>query len=184
MKLTREGLRKKLVTDCRVLAKVIEAHKILGHEIVLTIGSWDLLHIGHARYLLEAFGRGDILVAGVDSDEVTKKYKGEFRPIVPQEERMEMLAYLPFVHYITVVEDVDENGNWEFGLVKALRPEVFVAVEDSYPPEQIKALEQYCGAVCVLPRQAENTSTSDFVQRILKGAFLPMIEKVSKGGKR
>ena len=180
----REFLLKKIVKDYGVLAKVVEAQRILGHKIVVTIGSWDLFHIGHARYLLAACNSGDVLVVGVDSDEAIRRYKGPYRPIVPHEERMEMLSYLDFVHYITLVDDLDEGGDWQYGLIKLLKPDLFVAVDDSYTQDQIRDLKKYCGGVNVLQRQAENTSTSNFVQKILKGAFLPMIDKVAKGGKR
>ncbi len=180
----RKNLEKKIVKDYSILNKVIDAQRTLGHKIVVTIGSWDLLHIGHTRYLLEASKHGDILIVGVDSDTAIKKYKGEYRPIVPEIERMEMLSYLDFINYITPVNDLNDHGQWQYELIKLLTPDVFIAVEDSYPPEQIEEIKKFCADVTVLPRQAENTSTSDFVQKMLKGNLLPLIEKLSKGGKR
>ncbi len=180
----RKKLERKVVLDYPTLRNVVEAQRTLGHRIVVTIGSWDLLHIGHARYLLEAGNNGDILVVGVDSDDAIKKYKGPFRPIVPQCERIEMLTYLDFVSYITLINDVDEKGSWQYKLIEVLRPDLFVAVQDSYPKEQIEQIKEYCKEVIVLPRQAENTSTSDIVQNMLKESLLPVIAELAGGGRK
>ena len=142
--------------------------KELNNRIVVTIGSWDMLHIGHVRYLIQAKMRGDVLIVGVDSDEAVRLYKGPTRPIIPHIERMEMLAYQSCVDFVTLVEDVDTAGGWQYGLIKDVRPDVFIAVEDSYPEEQLAEICKYCGEVIVLPRQAENTSTSKVIQDTVK----------------
>ncbi len=161
--------KRKVVADYEVLAKLIEAHKTLGNKVVATIGSWDLLHIGHLRYLIAARNIGDVLVVGTDSDRAIKLYKKTpLRPVVPQAERMEMLSYQTCVDYTTLIDDVDDSGNWQFGLLKAIKPDVFIAVEDSYPEEQRIAIKQYCDELNILPRQAENTSTSNFIQNTVK----------------
>jgi len=83
-----------IVEDYEELKKLVEAHKALGHRIVCTVGSWDMLHIGHLRYLIKAKEQGDVLIVGVDSDRGIKLYKkNELRPVIPQDERMEMLKY-------------------------------------------------------------------------------------------
>ena len=180
----RKNLKKKIVKDYSILNKVIDAQRTLGHKIVVTIGSWDLLHIGHTRYLLEASKYGDILVVGVDSDSAIKLYKGQYRPIVPETERMEMLTYLGFVDYITIVDDLDAQGQWQYELIKLLRPNMFIAVEDSYPEEQLEHIREFCSEVKVLPRQAESTSSSDIVQGMLKGELFPIINEISGFGKK
>ncbi|MBN2095076.1 MAG: adenylyltransferase/cytidyltransferase family protein [Candidatus Aenigmarchaeota archaeon] len=160
-------IHKKIVTDYDELKKYVDAHRVLKHRIVCTIGSFDMLHIGHVRYLLKAKQSGDILVVGADSDPAIKRYKGEERPIIPLEERMEMLAYQVPVDLVTVIEDVDEKGNWQFGLLKAIKPDVYIAVEDSYPPEQIAEIKKHCKELKVLPRQA-TTSTSHTIEKAVK----------------
>lgn len=85
---------KKVITDYNLLREKINAHRTLGHKIVSTLGSWDMLHIGHLRYLYKSKEYGDILVVGVDSDRGIKAYKNPLRPIIPETERMEMLSYL------------------------------------------------------------------------------------------
>src|SRR3989338_5131109 len=73
----------KFVPDYNRLVKIVEAWRVLGKRIVVTIGTWDMLHIGHLRFLNRAKRCGDVLVVGADSDEAVKRYKGEHRPITP-----------------------------------------------------------------------------------------------------
>jgi rfaE bifunctional protein nucleotidyltransferase chain/domain len=170
----------KIVNDYQTLAKAIEGLRAVNYKIVLTIGSWDLLHIGHVRYLLRAKDYGDVLVAGTDSDRAVRLYKGELRPVIPQEERCEMLSYQSCVDFVTLIDDVDEKGAWQYELVKKLRPDVFVAVEDSYPEEQLKEIRKYCTEVIVLPRQAENTSTTRLIQGTIKKQLDQMYKLTEK----
>lgn len=168
-------LTNKIVLDYDKLARVTEALRELDRKIVLTIGSWDLLHIGHVRYLIKAKSYGDILVVGVDSDRGIKLYKGPLRPIVQQDERIEMVSYQTCVDYVTNIDDVDEKGAWQYELIRQVRPDVFIAVEDSYSEQQRKDIEQFCGELIVLPRQAENTSTSRMIQETLKKHIAEMM---------
>lgn len=171
---------KKIVTDYGALREKINAHRTLGHKIVTTIGSWDMLHIGHVRYLHKAKQFGDILVVGVDSDRGIKAYKNPLRPIIPEPERMEMLSYQAPVDYIAVIDDVDDRGRWSCGLIREVPSDVFVAVEDSYPEEQLADIRKYCPEVAVLPRQAESTSSTDIVQNIVKIHLLEMLDRMRK----
>mgnify|MGYP001566339300 CR=1 FL=1 len=176
--MNNHGYQKKIVECYEKLARVVNAHKELGDRIVATIGSWDLLHIGHLRYLMQAKSRGDILVVGVDTDRAIKLYKGPLRPVVPQNERSEMLGYQSCVDLITLVDDVDEKGIWQYSLLKKIKPDVYVAVEDSYSEKQQKEIREMCGELVVLPRQAENTSTSRLIQRAVKGHLQEILEKM------
>lgn len=159
--------RRKFVSDYNRLVRYVEALRTLRNRIVVTIGTWDMLHIGHVRYLIGAKKFGSILVVGVDSDRAVKRYKGEHRPITPQDERIEMLTYLDCVDLVTLVEDVDNSGTWYCGLITMLRPDVFVAVDDSYPEEQRILIEHYCRKLIVLPRQASNTSSTEIIRRVV-----------------
>jgi len=129
------------------------------------------LHIGHLRYLNRAKQYGDLLIVGADTDRAVKLYKGDLRPIIPQEERMEMLSYQSCVDIITLVDDIDEKGNWQYELIKIVRPDIFIAVEDSYPTEQQEEIKKFCEKLIVLPRQAEGTSTSKKIQETVKKTF-------------
>lgn len=172
----------KFIPDCNRLVRVVEAWRVLGKKIVVTIGTWDMLHIGHLRYLNEAKKRGDILVVGVDSDEAVRRYKGEHRPITPQGERIEMLTYQSCVDIVALVEDVDDRGYWYCGLITMLRPDTYVAVEDSYPEEQQTRIRRFCGELVVLPRQAENTSSTEIIRRVVKANPDIIGELAKKGG--
>lgn len=87
---------------------------------------------------------------------------------------MEMLLHTRHVDFATLVDDVTETGEWQYGLIEAIRPSVFVAVEDSYPKKQLTQIRKHCGKLEVLPRQAE-TSTSETMRR----AFLSQTKPVS-----
>lgn len=172
--------QQKIVNDYDRLAKVAEGLRAVGRKVVLTIGSWDLLHIGHVRYLLRAKEHGDLLIVGVDTDRAIKFYKGPLRPIVPQQERSEMLSYQTCVDFITLLDDVDEQGRWQYELLRKIKPDVFVAVEDSYPESQITEIRKHSGEVVILPRQAENTSTTRMVQETVKKHLEQMYALVDK----
>jgi D-beta-D-heptose 7-phosphate kinase/D-beta-D-heptose 1-phosphate adenosyltransferase len=173
---TPEGLRRKIVLDYGKLEEVVRAMRTLEHRIVVTIGSWDLFHIGHARYLLRAAAQGDILIVGVDSDAAIKRYKGELRPFICEDERCEILVYQAYVDFVTLIRDVDERGKWGYELIRRIRPDVFVAVEDSYPEQQIEDIKQFCGELVCLPRQAQNTSTSRIVEDAVKKHIGKLLE--------
>ena len=83
----------RMVTDLSVLATRVEHLKGIGLKVVLTSGSFDLVHLGHVKYLEEAKKQGDVLIVGVDSDEKIRRRKGPDRPMVGQDERTHMLAY-------------------------------------------------------------------------------------------
>lgn len=168
-------LRNKIVLDDEKLFRVVNGLRGVNNRIVVTIGSWDLLHIGHVRYLIQARTRGDVLVVGVDTDRAIKLYKGPMRPVVPQDERCEMLCYQTPVDFVTLVDDINNKGKWQYGLIRKLRPDVFIAVEDSYPQKQREEIQRYCGELVVLPRQAEKTSTSQMIQNTVKKHLLSLI---------
>ena len=157
--------------DRRFLPTYDELTKVLEHvralrpdgKIVLIMGSWDMLHIGHSRYLEAGAEYGDFVIIGADSDEkVRARKKGESRPVVPQEERIEMLCHLRHTN-VVVLKELDHP---KYHLIKTVCPDVLIAVEGTYSPKELKALKEFCGDVVVLPRQAE-TSTSAKLRRLL-----------------
>lgn len=172
--------QKKVVKNVRDLKAKIAAHKTLGHKIVCTIGSWDMLHIGHLRYLNAAKAKGDILVVGVDSDRGIKSYKGPLRPIIPEVERMEMLSYQDCVDYVTLTDDIDSKGRWQYEILKTLPIDVFIAVDgNSYTSEQKKVIKKYT-KLEVLPRQALKTSSTDIIQNVLKNHLIEEVGVLKK----
>ncbi|MDO8510169.1 MAG: adenylyltransferase/cytidyltransferase family protein [bacterium] len=143
------------MTDYQKVRTFVEHCKGLGLRIVLTQGTYDMVHIGHARYLEEARQHGDILIVGVDSDEKVRTRKGPDRPVVPQEERLEMLTHLRAVDVVVL----KELGMPKWSLIKTVRPDVLIATKNTYSNKQIQELKKFCGQVRVLNPQA-TTSTS------------------------
>src|SRR5690348_2688450 len=90
------NLADRIFSAAEVVEKV-SALRVLKQKIVLTSGTYDIIHIGHANYLEKARAFGDFLIVGVDSDKKVQKRKGPDRPIVPQDERLLMLAHLRHV---------------------------------------------------------------------------------------
>lgn len=158
-------LNKRVVRDYDELGQLVTALKQLGIRIVVTIGTFDLIHVGHSRYLEKAKDFGDILIVGTDTDRAVRSYKGENRPIVPEDERLEMLLHTRYVDFATLIDDVDEKGDWQFGLLDVIRPDIFVAIEESYPLDQRVEIEARVGKLELLPRQAE-TSTSEKIRQL------------------
>lgn len=159
------SFERRYINDKEQLRVVIESLKSLGLKITLTSGSFDLIHIGHAKYLERASEHGDILVVGVDSDAKIKKRKGESRPIVGEGERLRLLSHIRGVDLLTLKEP--DEDKWE--LIKLVRPDVLIVTAETYSPEDIKELERlYCKRVVVLEPQA-TTSTGAQIRRIQLG---------------
>lgn len=160
--------KKKIIKDYEVLKKVVDAHRTLGYKIICTIGSWDLLHIGHLRYLHKAKEHGDVLIVGADSDRSIKLYKNKFRPIIPEEERLEMLSYQGCVDFATLIDDIDETGTWHYELIRVIQPDIFVCIDESYPKKQKSDIRKHAKKLVELPRQATKTSTSSIIEKTFK----------------
>ncbi len=152
---------RRVVNGRERLKAVVESLKTLGAKIVLTQGAYDLVHIGHARYLEAAKNKGDVLIVGVDSDKKIRARKGPERPIVPEAERMEMVLHLRPVDVVVLKKWNDPQ--WQ--LIKLVRPDVLVATEDTYTRKEISKLKKYCKEVFVLKRMAM-TSTSAKIRNL------------------
>jgi D-glycero-beta-D-manno-heptose 1-phosphate adenylyltransferase len=137
------------------LRELVRAAKTIGLKVVLTMGTFDVIHIGHFLYLEKARLQGDLLVVGVDSDEKVKKRKGPDRPIVSEDERIEMLTHVRHVDVVTIKNESDPK--WH--LIKLIEPDVLIATKTTYTQAQLRELRHYCGEVMVLEPQA-TTSTS------------------------
>src|SRR3954471_13284031 len=152
----------RLVNSLEEMAQTVTHLKGLGYQVALTSGSFDLIHLGHVKYLARAKEFCDVLVVGVDSDEKIRRRKGEDRPMVPEGERLEMLAHQRPVDLIFLKEE----GGERWGLIKAVRPDVLVLTEDhNYSDEDLTALGEYCGSIEVLERQSAVT-TSERIRQL------------------
>ncbi len=161
--------------DIEKLVEEVNRLKSLKLKIVLTSGSFDLVHIGHARYLQKAKQLGDVLIVGVETDEkVRSRKEGTIRPVVPLSERTEMLAHLRYVDIITIKGYKEPRWN----LIKRICPDVLQAVEGTYTLDELKELEKYCSKVVVQPRQAE-TSTSAKTRLLIIEGIKNIVEHLS-----
>jgi rfaE bifunctional protein nucleotidyltransferase chain/domain len=170
-----EQPRAKLVARPQ-LAALCQEHRAAGQTLVFTNGCFDLLHLGHVRYLQAARALGDLLIVGLNSDASTRRLKGPERPLVPEQERAEVLAALACVDYVTIFEE-----DTAVALVQALRPDVYVkggdyaesahqgqapTINDKKLPEAAPVLAAG-GQVRLIPYLPEH-STSDLIQRIVQ----------------
>lgn len=150
------------------LQHIVEEAKAEGKTVVFTNGCFDILHIGHVRYLQDARALGDILVVGVNTDSTVRRLKGEDRPIVPESERAEVLSALECVDYVTIF---DEDTPVE--LILAIKPSIHVKGGD-YKPEDLPesdAVRKIGGVVKVIPYAGTNTegySTTGLIDTILR----------------
>lgn len=147
------------VLSREALIGIVAAARTAGSRIVLANGCFDILHVGHIRYLAGARELGDILVVGVNSDRQVALQKGPGRPILPELERAELLASLESVSYVTIFDEptVEE-------LLLALRPEVHAKGTD-YTVDTVPEREvvlSYGGQVAIVG-DPKNHSTSQIL---------------------
>lgn len=113
------------------LAEQVRQWRAAGEKIILTNGCFDLLHVGHVRYLRAAKALGGRLIAAINSDSSTRALKGTGRPRVPDQERAEILAALADVDAVTVFEDLDVRH-----LIGLLKPDIHAKGTD-YTAESV-----------------------------------------------
>tara|TARA_Y100000310_G_scaffold323165_1_gene383166 strand:+ start:5647 stop:6102 length:456 start_codon:yes stop_codon:yes gene_type:complete len=144
----------------RTLEEVKELVK--GKRVVSTNGVFDILHVGHLKYLQEAKKLGDVLVIGVNSDESVKRYKGDKRPLNDVDSRMELLAGLECVDYVFSFNEDDPRG-----FLKVLKPSIHVKAGDyTLPLVESGVVEENCGKVKILDF-VDGRSTSDIIEKVL-----------------
>lgn len=153
----------KIFSNAALLAGVLRERKQNDEKPVFTNGCFDLIHIGHTRYLQEAREAGDCLIIGVNSDESVRRLKGDKRPITPLDERLEVLASLQCVDYVIPFEELDP-----YHLIAALKPSILIKGGD-WPIEEIvgrEIVETLGGSVFTVP-VVEGQSTSHIIRRIV-----------------
>jgi rfaE bifunctional protein nucleotidyltransferase chain/domain len=145
------------------LAAEVARLRAAGKKVVFTNGVFDLLHVGHLRYLKQARGLGDCLVIGLNADECVRRLKGDKRPILPEAERAELLAGLDCVDYVCLFPEDDPRE-----LIKAATPSILVKGGD-WPIDKIlgrDTVEAAGGTVLSLPF-VEGRSTTSIVESIV-----------------
>jgi D-beta-D-heptose 7-phosphate kinase/D-beta-D-heptose 1-phosphate adenosyltransferase len=151
----------KTVLELRPLLAILRAS---GKKIVFTNGCFDLIHTGHTRYLAKAKSFGDILIVAVNSDSSVRMIKGAKRPINSEADRMETLAALEVVDFVTLFHEPDP-----YRIISELQPDVLVKGGD-WPIEKIigrDVVEARGGKVINVP-YVEGASTTGIIEKILK----------------
>ncbi|MCD5401296.1 D-glycero-beta-D-manno-heptose 1-phosphate adenylyltransferase [candidate division NPL-UPA2 bacterium] len=152
------------VVSLSELKKIVEKERAAGEKIVFTNGCFDLIHVGHIRYLQEAKGRGDLLIVAVNSDQSVRKLKGEGRPLVPEGERAEIISALASVDYVVIFPQETPAE-----IIALLKPDILVKGKD-YRKEEIvgrETVEAGGGEVVTIPL-SEGHSTKGLLEKIRK----------------
>ena len=156
-------MKQKILSPDELLG-VRQAVRAAGKSLVFTNGVFDLLHVGHVRYLVEARALGDVLLVALNSDRTVHHLKGEGRPITNESERAEILAALRQVDYVTIFDDISPRS-----LIKQLLPDVLVKGGD-YNLDEIHGREEVeaAGGLVVSIPFTEGASTSAIIDRMKK----------------
>jgi rfaE bifunctional protein nucleotidyltransferase chain/domain len=151
------------ILDLEAARAVAAAARAGGRRLVLANGVFDLLHVGHVRYLAAARALGDVLVVGLNSDASVRRMKGPGRPLIPAAERAEMLAALTAVDHDVVFEEDTADR-----LVTLLQPAVHAKGTD-YTPESVPegASVRAAGGQVAIAGDAKAHSTRDLIATVL-----------------
>jgi D-glycero-beta-D-manno-heptose 1-phosphate adenylyltransferase len=139
-----------------------------GKKLVVTNGCFDLLHLGHVRYLQAARGLGDVLAVGLNGDRSVRELKGSGRPINKEEDRAEMLAALECVDFVTIFPEMRETQ-----FILAAQPAIYAKggdyTSETLNPEEQAALQEVGAEIRIIPFE-KGYSTSLLLERLRKPA--------------
>ncbi len=155
------------VDKIKTLAQMLQVREELrkaGKKLVFTNGCFDILHLGHVRYLNQARAFGDALAVALNSDRSVRQIKGDARPIIPETERAEVLAALACVDFVFIFDDWTPQN-----VIAALAPDVLVKGADWGISEIVgrETVERAGGMVCRIPI-VEEASTTGIIDRVLE----------------
>lgn len=153
--------REKIV-DREALVERLEQERAQGRRIVLANGCFDILHVGHVRYLAGAKSEGDVLVVALNSDASVRNIKGPGRPVLSDQARAQLVAALGVVDYVTIFGEPDVTA-----LLQALRPDVHAKGTD-YTVETVPEREtaRRLGVRIAIVGDAKDHSTRDLLARL------------------
>lgn len=138
------------------LSNIVKKWREKGKKIVFANGCFDILHVGHIRYLKEAKKLGDLLIVAINSDSSAKKLKGDGRPVTPESERAEIVAAIEYVDYVTIFNEPTVSN-----LLLTLKPDIHAKgtdyTEDSVP--EAETVMSYGGRVAITGDKKERSST-------------------------
>lgn len=155
-----------IIGDHGELRRIIEDRSAMGETVVFTNGAFDLFHVGHLRALSDARSRGDCLVVAVNSDSSVAAYKGPHLPIVPEEERVEILCGLACVDFVTLFGDTTVDN-----LLLQLKPQIHAKGRD-YTEETVPEREtvlSYGGTIAIVG-DPKNHSSTNLRERLARAA--------------
>ncbi|HEX8680074.1 MAG TPA: adenylyltransferase/cytidyltransferase family protein [Chthoniobacterales bacterium] len=155
---------KRKVFSIQELARVSDELRASGKKLVVTNGCFDLLHVGHVRYLQAARALGDALAVGVNGDASVRALKGEARPLNNERDRAEVLAALDCVDYAAIFPEVRATR-----FLEQVRPAIYVKGGD-YTPETLdaeerRALAEIAAEIRIIPFE-KGYSTSGLIERM------------------
>jgi len=158
------------VLDLDGARAVAQRARSQGRRVVLANGCFDLLHVGHVRYLAAARGLGDVLIVGLNSDASVRRLKGPGRPLVPAAERAEILAALESVDHVVVFDDDTADR-----LVASLRPAVHAKGTD-YTRESVPEAPavRAAGGEVAIAGDPKQHSSRDLIAEILERFAQPV----------
>ena len=151
------------ILDRNKLKEKLEILRQEGKKIAFTNGCFDILHVGHVRYLKEARKTADVLVLALNSDSSVRSLKGEKRPLVPEDERAEVLAGLECIDFVTIFPELTP-----LELICCLKPDVLIKGGD-WPEDQVvgrNEIRQWGGHVTIVPEVA-GRSTTNIVDKVI-----------------
>ncbi|OGP66318.1 MAG: glycerol-3-phosphate cytidylyltransferase [Deltaproteobacteria bacterium RBG_16_44_11] len=157
----------KKIIEKNALKKKLEKLRREGKKIAFTNGCFDILHVGHIRYLREAKKTADILVLALNSDSSVRAIKGNKRPLTCEGERAEILAALEFIDFVTIFEETTP-----LELIIDLKPDVLIKGGD-WPEEKVvgrEEIKKWGGRVAIIP-EILGKSTTNIVEKIKKMYF-------------
>ena len=150
------------ILERRDLLAVVKAAKRKGSRIVLANGCFDVLHVGHIRFLEAAKALGDLLIVGVNSDEQTRRLKGEGRPLAPQDQRAQIVSALAAVDFVTIFHEPTVEQ-----LLLALRPDIHAKgtdyTEDTVPERDV--VRSFGGQLAIVG-DPKNHSSSEIIDKV------------------
>ncbi|HEX3069434.1 MAG TPA: adenylyltransferase/cytidyltransferase family protein [Thermoanaerobaculia bacterium] len=150
------------ILDERALADALAKERAAGKTIAFANGCFDVLHVGHIRYLQDAARQADVLVAGINGDESVRELKGEGRPVMSEAERAELISAIRGVSYVTIFHDRSPGR-----LIGDLKPDVHCKGTD-YTPDSVPEAEivrAYGGRVAIVG-DAKEHSTTEMLKRM------------------
>ncbi len=144
------------------LVAEIARRRDAGHRVVFANGCFDLLHVGHIRYLAAARALGDTLVVGINADAAVRQLKGPSRPVMPDAERAEIIAALACVDFVTIFPELTVEN-----LLRALRPDIHAKGTD-YTPDSVpeRAIVREYGGEVAIVGDPKDHSTTDLLRQV------------------